>query len=145
MLQPSRRSFVWGTSTSSYQIKGALAEGGRTRSIWNTFAHTPHKIERSETGDVACDHYHRYTTHHLNIAQGTVLKALRSVDGSFELGTTFNVHLAIAADGYRPTFGIVKVDFKGSSLNRGLIDFIRVAVNPRQKGENHGPKTGFAR
>jgi beta-glucosidase len=39
------------------------------------------------------------TTHHLNLAQGTALKALRSLDGSFELGTTLNLHLAIAADG----------------------------------------------
>jgi beta-glucosidase len=230
MPQPSSRPFVWGTSTASYQIEGAVAEGGRTRSIWDTFAHTPHKVERSETGDVACDHYHRYkedvalmrdlgvnayrlsvswprilpdgkgkpnsqgvdfynrlidellatgitpfvtlfhwdlpqsfqdrggfarrdiagwftdyavqtaerlgdrvkhwimlnepsvfaylghalgvhapgiadlkaffaTTHHLNLAQGTALKALRSLDGSFELGTTLNLHLAIAADG----------------------------------------------
>src|SRR5262245_44945893 len=60
MSQSSSRPFVWGTSTASYQIEGAVAEGGRRASIWDTFAHTPHKVERSETGDVACDHYHRY-------------------------------------------------------------------------------------
>jgi len=229
MPQSASRPFLWGTSTASYQIEGAVAEDGRTASIWDTFAHTPHKVERSETGDTACDHYHRFkedvalmrdlgvnayrfsvswprilpdgkgktnskgvdfynrlidellatgitpfatlfhwdlpqslqdrggftkrdiagwftdyavqtaerlgdrvkhwimlnepsvfaylghalgthapgiadpnaffaTTHHLNLAQGTALKALRSLDDSFELGTTFNVHLAIAAD-----------------------------------------------
>jgi beta-glucosidase len=229
MPDPSSQPFLWGTATASYQIEGAASEDGRTPSIWDTFAHTPHKIERSETGDVACDHYHRYkedvalmkelgvnayrlsiswnrilpdgkgkpnsrgvdfynrvidalltagitpfvtlfhwdlpqslqdrggftnrdiagwltdyagqaakhlgdrvkhwivlnepsvfaclghalgvhapgiadlkaffaATHHLNLAQGTAVKALRSLDSSFQLGTTLNVHLAIAAD-----------------------------------------------
>src|ERR1700751_4745202 len=52
--------FLWGTATASYQIEGAVAEDGRTLSIWDVFSHTPKKIERSENGDVACDHYHRY-------------------------------------------------------------------------------------
>jgi beta-glucosidase len=229
MPDSSSLPFLWGTATASYQIEGAVAEGGRTASIWDTFAHTPHKIERSETGDIACDHYHRYkedvalmeelgvkayrfsiswsrilpegkgkpnprgvdfynrlidallgagitpfvtlfhwdlpqvfqdrggftnrdiagwlseyaartaglfgdrvkhwiilnepsvfaclghalgvhapgladlkaffvTTHHLNLAQGMAVKGLRSIDGSFQLGTTLNVHLAVAAD-----------------------------------------------
>jgi len=52
--------FLWGTATASYQIEGAVAEGGRAPSIWDIFSHTPHKVERGDTGDVACDHYHRY-------------------------------------------------------------------------------------
>src|SRR5438105_4726316 len=52
--------FLWGTATASYQIEGAVAEDGRTPSIWDAFAHTPNKVERGETGDIACDHYHRY-------------------------------------------------------------------------------------
>lgn len=52
--------FVWGAATASYQIEGAAAEGGRAPSIWDVFARTPNKVERSETGDVACDHYHRF-------------------------------------------------------------------------------------
>jgi beta-glucosidase len=52
--------FLWGTATASYQIDGAVSEDGRGPSIWDVFAHTAGKIERSETGDVACDHYHRY-------------------------------------------------------------------------------------
>ncbi|MGN6415836.1 GH1 family beta-glucosidase [Flexivirga sp.] len=51
--------FVFGAATASYQIEGAVAEGGRRPSIWDTFSHTPGKVERGETGDVACDHYHR--------------------------------------------------------------------------------------
>jgi beta-glucosidase len=52
--------FRWGTATSSYQIEGAVAEDGRGPSIWDRFAHTPGRIADGTTGDVACDHYHRY-------------------------------------------------------------------------------------
>ncbi len=52
--------FAWGTATASYQIEGAVHEGGRTPSIWDTFSHTPGKVARDENGDVAVDHYHRY-------------------------------------------------------------------------------------
>jgi beta-glucosidase len=52
--------FLWGSATASYQIEGAVNEGGRTPSIWDTFSHTPGRVERGETGDVADDHYHRF-------------------------------------------------------------------------------------
>jgi beta-glucosidase len=52
--------FVWGTATASYQIEGAVDEDGRGPSIWDTFSHTPGRVARGETGDVACDHYHRW-------------------------------------------------------------------------------------
>jgi beta-glucosidase len=53
--------FVWGSATASYQIEGAANEDGKGKSIWDTFAHTPGKIEDGKTGDVAVDHYHRYS------------------------------------------------------------------------------------
>ncbi|MCW2916262.1 MAG: beta-glucosidase [Actinomycetia bacterium] len=52
--------FVWGAATSSYQIEGAVAEDGRSPSIWDTFSHTPGKIDGDDHGDIACDHYHRW-------------------------------------------------------------------------------------
>jgi beta-glucosidase len=52
--------FVWGASTSSYQIEGAVGEDGRGKSIWDVYCHTPGKIKNGDTGDVACDHYHRF-------------------------------------------------------------------------------------
>ncbi len=52
--------FKWGAATASYQIEGAVNEDGRGPSIWDTFSHTPGKITDNSTGDVACDHYHRY-------------------------------------------------------------------------------------
>ncbi|HEY2297591.1 MAG TPA: GH1 family beta-glucosidase [Jatrophihabitans sp.] len=51
--------FVWGSATASYQIEGAVHEDGRGPSIWDTFSHTPGKTLDGDTGDVACDHYHR--------------------------------------------------------------------------------------
>ena len=52
--------FVWGVSTSSYQIEGATREDGRGASIWDTYCRQPGHIANGDTGDVACDHYHRY-------------------------------------------------------------------------------------
>jgi len=52
--------FVWGASTSSYQIEGAVDADGRGKSIWDVFCHTPGRIKNGDTGDVACDHYHRF-------------------------------------------------------------------------------------
>ncbi|MBL0385713.1 beta-glucosidase [Tumebacillus sp. ITR2] len=52
--------FLWGVATASYQIEGAAHEDGRTSSIWDDFARTPGRVYEGHTGDVACDHYHRY-------------------------------------------------------------------------------------
>jgi beta-glucosidase len=54
------KDFLWGTATSSYQIEGAVNEDGRGRSIWDTFTHTPGKIEDGSNGDRANEHFHRY-------------------------------------------------------------------------------------
>jgi beta-glucosidase len=52
--------FLWGSATSSFQIEGAAFEDGRGVSIWDTFCRTPGKVANGDTGDIACDHYHRY-------------------------------------------------------------------------------------
>ncbi|CAI5478090.1 unnamed protein product [Closterium sp. Yama58-4] len=52
--------FVFGTATAAYQVEGAAREGGRGPSIWDEFSHTPGKTLNGDTGDVACDQYHRY-------------------------------------------------------------------------------------
>ncbi len=57
---PFPADFAWGAATSSYQIEGAVQEDGKGPSIWDTFSHTPGKIANGDTGDVACDHYHRW-------------------------------------------------------------------------------------
>jgi beta-glucosidase len=58
-MQEFPESFVWGAATAAYQIEGAVDEGGRGVSIWDTFSHTPGKVAGGDTGDVAIDHYHR--------------------------------------------------------------------------------------
>ena len=57
---PFPAGFVWGAATAAYQVEGASHADGKGPSIWDRFAHTPGRVTNGETGDVACDHYHRY-------------------------------------------------------------------------------------
>ena len=52
--------FVWGAATAAYQVEGGFQADGRGESIWDRFARTPGRVRNGDTGDVACDHYHRY-------------------------------------------------------------------------------------
>ena len=52
--------FRFGASTAAYQIEGAAAEDGRGPSVWDTFCAEPGRIADGSSGEVACDHYHRY-------------------------------------------------------------------------------------
>lgn len=66
------KDFVWGTATAAYQIEGGWNEDGKGESIWDHFVHHTHKVKTHETGDVACDFYHRYESdielmHQMNI------------------------------------------------------------------------------
>ncbi|HEY8644443.1 MAG TPA: GH1 family beta-glucosidase [Gaiellaceae bacterium] len=51
--------FLWGTATAAYQIEGAWNEDGKGESIWDVFCRIPGVIEDGQSGEVACDHYHR--------------------------------------------------------------------------------------
>ena len=52
--------FVWGVATAAYQIEGAIAEDGRGESIWDHFCAIPGMVRNGESGEIACDFYHRY-------------------------------------------------------------------------------------
>ena len=54
------RDFVWGAATAAYQIEGAADVDGRGESIWDRFCRTPGNVANGDTGDRACDHYHRW-------------------------------------------------------------------------------------
>lgn len=53
------KDFIWGAATAAYQIEGAWNEDGKGPSIWDTFSHIEGKIHNNDTGDVACDSYHK--------------------------------------------------------------------------------------
>ncbi len=54
--------FRFGAATAAYQVEGAAREDGRGESIWDRFSHRPGAVENGDTGDVACDHYHRWAS-----------------------------------------------------------------------------------
>jgi len=54
------KDFLWGAASAAYQIEGYDLKDGGGASIWRTFTHTPGKIAYGDTGDIACDSYHRY-------------------------------------------------------------------------------------
>jgi beta-glucosidase len=58
-LAALRPDFIWGVSTSSFQIEGAAREDGRGPSVWDTYGERG-EIANHDTGEIACDHYHRY-------------------------------------------------------------------------------------
>src|SRR5690349_18262995 len=68
--------FRWGAATAAYQIEGGAEADGRGPSIWDTFSHQPGRIREGHTGDVACDHYHRWEED-LALAAGLGLDAYR--------------------------------------------------------------------
>ncbi len=61
MQQQFPENFIWGSATSSYQIEGAWKEDGKGPSIWDVFCLIPGKVHGGDTGEIACDHYHRLT------------------------------------------------------------------------------------
>ena len=69
-------SFLFGTATAAYQLEGAVREGGRGPSIWDTFSATPGKVKNGDTGAVACDHYNRLETD-LDLLQSLGIQAYR--------------------------------------------------------------------
>ena len=57
---PFKEDFLWGASAAAFQIEGAWDEDGKGESIWDRYCHNPGNVANGDTGDVACDHYHRY-------------------------------------------------------------------------------------
>ncbi len=59
-MQKFPQDFIWGAATAAYQIEGAWNEDGKGESIWDRFCKTPGNVSDGHTGEVACDHYHRW-------------------------------------------------------------------------------------
>ena len=109
-----QEDFVWGAATSAYQIEGAVKEDGKGEHIWDVYTKEPGKIFEGHTGEVACDHYHRYKED-VQIMKQIGLKGYRfSVDWSRvlpegtgrvnEAGIAFYDHLIdeLLANGIEP-------------------------------------------
>ena len=98
-------TFTWGVATSSFQIEGAAFEDGRSTSIWDTFCRTEGKVFGGHTGDVACDHYHRWESD-LDLIKNLNVGAYR---------------FSVAWPRVIPT-GYGKVNFKGLDFYDRLVD-----------------------
>src|ERR1700761_6328417 len=57
---PFPKDFCWGAAAAAYQIEGAWNVDGKGPSVWDELSHQPGRVLNGHTGDVACDHYHRY-------------------------------------------------------------------------------------
>lgn len=133
--------FVWGAAAAAYQIEGAWDEDGKGPSVWDMYARRPGKINRSENGDVACDHYHRYQED-VGVMQAIGLQAYRlsvswprvlpeGVGAVNAKGLDFYDRLidALLAAGVQPWVTLFHWDFplalyqKGGWLNRDSVEW----------------------
>ena len=103
--------FLWGAATAAYQVEGAIAEGGRGPSIWDTFSHTPGRTLNGDNGDVACQHY-KFMEDDLDLMKRLGLSAYR---------------FSIAWPRLQP-------DGKGPANQAGLDFYRRLAAGVRQRG-----------
>lgn len=55
-----RNDFLWGAASAAYQVEGAFKDDSKGPGIWDVLAHEQDRTAHGETGDVACDHYHRF-------------------------------------------------------------------------------------
>jgi beta-glucosidase len=144
-------TFAWGVAAAAYQIEGAARRDGKGPSVWDEFAHTPGRVLDGHTGDIACDHYHRYRE---DVA---LMKSLAVPNYRFSIswprvmpegtgavnakGLDFYDHLtdALLAAGIRPWVTLFHWDFPlslmkgGGWLNRDsgdwFADYVRVVVD----------------
>jgi beta-glucosidase len=103
--------FLWGTATAAYQVEGAVTEGGRGVSIWDTFSHAPGRTFNGDNGDIACQHY-KYVEDDLDLMERLGLRAYR---------------FSIAWPRLQP-------DGKGPANQAGLDFYRRLAAGVRQRG-----------
>ena len=103
--------FLWGAATAAYQVEGAVTEGGRGVSIWDTFSHTPGRTFNGDNGDVACQHY-KYVEEDLDLMKRLGLRAYR---------------FSIAWPRLQP-------DGKGPANQAGLDFYRRLVAGVRQRG-----------
>ncbi|MDP3775327.1 MAG: GH1 family beta-glucosidase [Gemmatimonadales bacterium] len=133
--------FLWGAATSAYQIEGSPLADGAGPSIWHRFAHLPGRLANGDTGDVACDHYHRYaedvdlmrelglTAYRFSVSWSRVLPAGRGAVNPRGLGFYDRLTDQLARHGIRPVVTLfhwdlpVALDEAGGWCNRDVADW----------------------
>ena len=134
-------TFLWGASTSAYQIEGSPLADGAGPSIWQRFAHSPGRTTNGDTGDIACDHYRRWRSD-VTLMKELGLQAYRfSISWSRvfpegtgrinEKGLDFYEHLvdALLDEGITPNATLfhwdlpAALDDRGGWLNRDVADW----------------------
>ena len=60
MAMAFAKDFVWGAAISAYQIEGAVKGEGKGLHVWDVYTNEPGHVFENHTGEIACDHYHRY-------------------------------------------------------------------------------------
>jgi beta-glucosidase len=103
--------FVWGAATAAYQIEGAPASDGKGASIWDTFSHQPGKTWHGDTGDIACDSYHR-TSEDLDLLE----------------------RLGVTAYRFSMSWPRIQPDGRGAVNQEGLDYYKRLATGLRRRG-----------
>ena len=91
--------FLWGAATAAYQVEGSPLADGAGPSIWHRFSHTPGLVLNGDTGDVACDHYHRYEA---DIALMREL-GLNAFYNGHDVNGMYNVGHVVTPNGNFPT------------------------------------------
>jgi beta-glucosidase len=135
------KHFVWGTAAASYQIEGAAQEDGKGLSVWDMFSKKPGAVWNGHTGDVACDHYHRYPedvallkamgvqAYRLSVAWPRVLPEGVGTPNSAGLAFYDRLVDALLAAGIEPWVTLFHWDYplalyyRGGWLNRDSVDW----------------------
>ena len=142
--------FLWGASTSAYQIEGSPLADGAGPSIWQRFTHSPGLTAGGDTGDVACDHYHRWAddvtlmadlglqSYRFSVSWSRILPEGTGRVNPAGLGFYERLVDALLARGIRPNLTLfhwdlpVALDDRGGWLNRDVAgwfaDYARVVV-----------------
>jgi beta-glucosidase len=108
------KDFAWGAATASYQVEGGAYDDGKGLSVWDVCSHKPGFIKDGSTGDIACDHYHKYETD-LGIMKEIGLNAYR---------------LSVSWPRVLPD-GIGRINEKGLAFYERLIDgLLKIGVTP---------------
>ncbi|MBL8153253.1 MAG: beta-glucosidase [Anaerolineae bacterium] len=125
------KDFVWGVAASSYQIEGAAREDGRGECTWTRFSHTPGKVKDGDTGDVACDHYHRYPedialmrdlgvhSYRFSVSWPRILPTGRGMVNEAGLDFYSRVVDALLAEGIQPAATLYHWDFPQALEDQG--------------------------